>query len=135
MPGPKVRRPELRRKVVAIVGWRRQAYSKRRSAGGFADAPRRAIARGLLDSIEAGDGKTAATAFTVISVSEEYELMRAMGVKVAQQSLINQGGHVYDLLAGTGPTGAPASYYFLIDRVMAAESAGLNLPKPHPQAP
>jgi len=100
-----------------------------------ADAEReRAIARGLLDSIGAGDGKTSATAFTVIAVNEEYELMRSMGVKVAQQSLINQGGHAYDLLAGTGPTGAEASYYFLIDRVMAAESAALHLPRPHPPA-
>jgi hypothetical protein len=44
---------------------------------------------GLLQSITAtGDGKTAETAFKVISVAEEYALLREIGAKVKSQSLV-----------------------------------------------
>lgn len=44
---------------------------------------------GLLQSITAtGDGKTADTAFKVISVAEEYALLREIGAKVKEQSLV-----------------------------------------------
>jgi hypothetical protein len=46
---------------------------------------------GLLQSITAtGDGKTADTAFKVISVAEEYALLREIGAKVKSQSLAGQ---------------------------------------------
>jgi hypothetical protein len=44
---------------------------------------------GLLQSITAtGDGKTPDTAFKVISVAEEYALLREIGAKVKEQSLV-----------------------------------------------
>jgi len=86
---------------------------------------------GLLASIRTGDGRTPATAFTVITVREEYGVLHAFGIKPTHQSLIQDGGHAYDLLEGVDPAGQPQRYYFLIDRVMAAEAAALkNKPKP-----
>jgi len=44
---------------------------------------------GLLDSITAvGDGKSPQTAFKVISVGEEYYLLREIGAKMNRQSLV-----------------------------------------------
>ncbi len=81
------------------------------------------ITVGLLKSIETGDGKTATTAFTVINVDEEYTLMNALRLKVSKQALISQGGHSYDVLDTVSADGHKQSFYFLIDRVLAAEAA------------
>jgi len=95
-----------------------------------ADADReRTIAVGLLKSIETGDGLSPATPFTVISVREEYELMAARKRRVTHQSLINQGGHAYDLLETVGQGGDTVKFYFLIDRVLAAENAMIQQKK------
>ena len=48
----------------------------------------RDIAVGLVKSIQTGDGLTPDTAFTPITVDEEYALTRALGLQVASQSLI-----------------------------------------------
>lgn len=86
----------------------------------------RDIGAGLVRSIETGDGYSPATAFTPITVDEEYALMRARGLKVASQALVQSGGHSYDALTADDEQGHRAVYYFLIDRVLAAESAGLT---------
>jgi hypothetical protein len=53
------------------------------------------IVIGLLGSIRTGDGKTPATAFTVITVGEEYSLLHAWGMKPRGQALIEvDGAHV-----------------------------------------
>ena len=101
-----------------------------------ADAER-TIALSLWKSIETGDGSSAAAAFTVIDVAEEYSLMRAKGRRVTQQALVASGGHSYDVLStiaqgsapagsGAAPAGDPRDFYFLIDRVLAAENAMLK---------
>ena len=47
---------------------------------------------GLVDSVLAsGDGKTAQTAFVVISVEEEYAVLRAMGLESRGQMLVDGG--------------------------------------------
>lgn len=82
------------------------------------------IAIGLLRSIRTGDGTTKSTAFTVIRVNEEYVLMSVMNMKVRRQSLINgEGGHMYDALDVVDDKGEEHTFYFLIDRVWAAESS------------
>lgn len=86
----------------------------------------RDIGVGLLRSIETGDGLSAATAFTPIDVDEEYTLMRALGQKVQSQDLVRQGGHAYDVLSTLDEKGQRGSYWFAIDRVLAAESAALT---------
>lgn len=78
------------------------------------------IGRGLIQSILAsGDGKSPETAFSVISVAEEYSVLGSLGLKKVQQSLINNGGHSYDLLVVQNNAGATARIYFNVDRVMA----------------
>jgi hypothetical protein len=96
-------------------------------AAGDAVAARldRDIGRGLISSIETGDGFSAATAFTPISVDEEYAVMRALGQKVESQALMQQGGHSYDVISTTDASGNHRTYWFAIDRVLAAESAAL----------
>ncbi|HVG29804.1 MAG TPA: DUF4919 domain-containing protein [Pyrinomonadaceae bacterium] len=78
----------------------------------------RFMADGLLDSIKkTGDGKSAETAFDVISINEEYALFRAMGLQPIRQSLIEDKGHQYDALVAVDPrTRAEATYYFRVDR-------------------
>ena len=86
----------------------------------------RDIAVGLIRSIQTGDGLSAETAFTPITVDEEYALMRALGQKVQDQSLMQQGGHSYDVLHTLSEKGERRVYWFLVDRVLAAESAALT---------
>ena len=50
------------------------------------------IVIGLLQSIRTGDGKTPETAFTVITVHEEYSLIRIFGLRRQSQALIADGG-------------------------------------------
>jgi hypothetical protein len=86
----------------------------------------REIGAGLVKSMQtAGDGLTPATAFNVIDVDEEYSLMRALGLKLDDQALIHDGGHAYDALTTVDPAGRKATYFVLVDKVLAAESAAL----------
>jgi hypothetical protein len=73
---------------------------------------------GLVHSIEkSGDGKSAATAFVVISVDEEYVLINFMGLRPAGQSLVQQNGHSYDVMkAVNSETNETAEFYFNIDK-------------------
>lgn len=67
---------------------------------------------GLMDSIVAsGDGKSSASAFEVISIAEEYDVMYLFGLKVTSQSLIS-GEPMCDLLVGTDEFGEEVSLYF-----------------------
>jgi hypothetical protein len=86
----------------------------------------RDIGAGLIASVETGDGLSPATAFTPIDVDEEYAVMRALGAKVTEQAMVQQGGHAYDALSTVDAKGQPATYYFVIDRVLAAESAAMK---------
>lgn len=84
------------------------------------------IALGILRSIRTGDGSSPAQAFTVITVAEEYGVMRAFAMKVTGQDLVRDSGHSYDKLNALDPDGKPTSVFFLIDRVLAAESAAIK---------
>jgi hypothetical protein len=86
----------------------------------------RDIAVGLVKSIQTGDGLAAETAFTPITVDEEYAVMRALGLKVESQALIQQGGHSYDLLQTLNEKGERGAYWFAIDGVLAAEARSLT---------
>jgi hypothetical protein len=87
------------------------------------------ITAGLIKSIMTGDGLTPQTAFTVITVHEEYALFHILGLDVTQQALVNENGHGYDLMSTTDSDGKSQDYYFLIDRVLAAEARALT-PQP-----
>jgi hypothetical protein len=86
----------------------------------------RDIGAGLVASVRTGDGLSPASAFTPIDVDEEYAVMRALGAHVTSQSLLQSGGHAYDALSSVDQAGHQATYYFLVDRVLAAESAALK---------
>lgn len=91
------------------------------------DAPRgahhRYVEKGILDSIlSSGDGKTPETAFKVIFVSEEYALLRSLGLQSQQQDLVDIDGHSFDLLTVNNPkTEAVSRVFFNIDPITAAE--------------
>ena len=102
------------------------AFCEEAAGDGAASRLDRDIGVGLIRSIETGDGLSAATAFTPINVDEEYALMRALGQKVESQDLVRQGGHAYDVLSTQDQKGQRGSYWFAIDRVLAAESAALT---------
>ncbi len=71
----------------------------------------------LLDSIVAsGNGRTCQTAFTVISVAEEYALLKALRIQPVSQSLMDAGGHHFDVFEYVnGQTGETMEMYFNID--------------------
>lgn len=83
----------------------------------------RDIGAGLVASIQTGDGLSPAAAFTPIDVDEEYSLMRALGLHVIDQALVHQDGHAYDALTAIDDKGRKATYYFLIDRMLAVQAA------------
>ena len=91
----------------------------------------KSIYLGLINSVLAGgDGKTPNTAFVVVSVEEEYAVMKALGCTVWGQTLGTQGGHRFDVLSGTEEsTKSPVKIYFNIDIVWALQTKMLG-PKP-----
>ncbi len=52
--------------------------------------------------------------------------MRALGAHVTDQALVQSNGHAYDALTAVDQAGHKATYYFVIDRVLAAEAAALT---------
>jgi len=57
------------------------------------------IYNGLLNSIYfSGDGKSAKTAFIIMEISEEYDLIRWLKLKHSKQSLMVEDGYSFDIL-------------------------------------
>lgn len=81
-------------------------------------------ADGLIASVKGGrDGKSVATAWEVINVSEEYAVLRSMNLRRAMQLLIRQDGHSYDEMKVIDPqTNARFSLYFNVDKPVSAYS-------------
>jgi len=73
---------------------------------------------GLMKSITgSGDGKTAETAYVVITTDEEYTLFNILGLRPAGQSLITQNGHSFDRMTATNPkSNETVVYFFNIDK-------------------
>lgn len=61
-----------------------------------------------------GDGKTAKTAYFVMSIPEEYRVMRELGYTVSMQSLMHIDGQAYDVLSGMDDKGKAVEVYFNI---------------------
>ena len=80
----------------------------------------RAIASGLMKSVlTSGDGKTPKSAFVVIAIDEEYEVLGILGLVPGDQSLISLDGSSFDRLEGkTRSTGEAVPLFFNIDRIM-----------------
>lgn len=76
----------------------------------------RAIFRGLIDSIRnSGDGQSTKTAWVVITVHEEYVMLRVLGMSPGSQSLLHQDGHSYDEMKVKDKDGADHTFYFNVD--------------------
>ncbi len=71
-----------------------------------------------------GDGKSAKTAWTVISVDEEYAVLSALGFRRTVQSLINENGSKYDVLEAFNIENKEetAKFYFNVDIVFKGYS-------------
>lgn len=74
----------------------------------------KAVAEKLLDALlSSGDGKTAATAFFVLSIREEYLIMEKLAYQTRGQALVSEADRMFDVLTGTdAKTGNTASLYF-----------------------
>lgn len=71
----------------------------------------------ILDSVAAsGDGRSPETAFEVIHVDEEYELLRDFELVVDRQTLLEHEGHKYDVMECHDDTGETIRVHFNIDR-------------------
>lgn len=77
----------------------------------------RAFAQGLIRALVAtGDGRSPRTAFIVLTTSEEYTVVRALGYTVTLQALVEEDGHHYDMLRTRhARTGEEAEFFFNID--------------------
>jgi hypothetical protein len=77
----------------------------------------RTVFRGLINSIRnSGDGKSMETAWVVITVHEEYVVLRVLGFRPSQQSLVNQNGHAYDVMkVKSVEDGTEQTFYFNVD--------------------
>jgi hypothetical protein len=73
---------------------------------------------GLLNSIKSSmDGKSKEKAFEVISINEEYGLIRSLGLRPIQQALQEDKGHYYDVITVVDPqTNQQSQLYFNIDK-------------------
>lgn len=73
---------------------------------------------GLLNSIKGSvDGKSKEKAFEVISINEEYGLIRSLGLRPIQQGLQEDKGHFYDVITVIDPqTNQQSQLYFNIDK-------------------
>jgi hypothetical protein len=73
----------------------------------------------LMDSImNSGDGRGFATAYVVVTVAEEYSVLRLLGLKAVGQSLGANEGSSFDIITvNDQETGAEAKVYFNIDLI------------------
>jgi len=94
----------------------------------------RATMRAIVDGILAGgDGKTQATAWTVIHTGEEYTVMELLGLEVKDQALImGDNGKPYDLFTVTDETGKEFGVFFDISSFFGKGFGNLD-DQPHDQ--
>ena len=81
------------------------------------------VAEGLLNSIKSkGDGKSPDTAFHIISINEEYGLLRSLGLTPTRQSLVQDKGRSFDALTVVDPqTNQQQVVYFNIEKPLKWE--------------
>ncbi len=70
----------------------------------------------ILQSIlTSGDGKTADTAWFTVSTTEEYFVLRQLGLSPKSQALVKQGGHSFDKMTVVGQDGKETTLWFNTD--------------------
>ncbi|MEW6278506.1 MAG: DUF4919 domain-containing protein [Candidatus Eremiobacterota bacterium] len=66
-----------------------------------------------------GDGKSARTAFHVISLAEEFDVLSLLELKRVGQELLQENGHHYDVLTARRENGQEVRVYFNVDPIFA----------------
>jgi hypothetical protein len=95
------------------------AYCSKKAGDAAAAGKEAKIAIGLVKSILAsGDGKTPQTAFRVVTVSEEYSVLKTLRLRKSVQRFISHEGHTYDVLDAKGSGDRTVSLYFRIDGIL-----------------
>ncbi len=76
------------------------------------------MADGLLNSIKSNfDGKSVDSAYEVISINEEYGLIRTVGLRPIRQGLVENKGRRFDAITVVDPqTGKESVIYFNVDK-------------------
>lgn len=83
--------------------------------------------QGLITSIIAtGDGKSAESAYIVISSTDEYTIIQYLGYSVSQQVLQDQNGHYFDVITAITQSGEEKMIYFNIDKPFSTLSKQLR---------
>ena len=102
---------EINAHIVAEIAYRETGNAEKAAFHKY-------IVEGLLNSIKASnDGKSKEKAFEVISINEEYGLIRTLGVKPIQQALVEDKGHSYDVITVVDPqTNQQSQIFFNIDK-------------------
>jgi len=91
--------------------------------GNRKDASREAaIEKGLAESIlNSGDGKSAPTAYVVVTLAEERYVLSHLGITATRQRLLFREQTPFDLISGTsGPAQREASVYFNVAALLAS---------------
>jgi hypothetical protein len=94
------------------------AFAANREMGAMESAEfHRAVFRGLIDSIRnSGDGKSTEKAWGVITVHEEYVLLRVLGFRLSEQSVMHKDGHSFDVMKVKNvDDGTEQTFYFNVD--------------------
>jgi hypothetical protein len=80
----------------------------------------RLLAREFLMTImRSGDGQSPATAYSIVSVPEEYAVLNARSLVFVRQTYETIDGHHFDKIYATDPNrGTPVTLYFNVDRMM-----------------
>ena len=102
---------EINAHMVAQIAYRETGNAERAEFHKF-------MADGLLKSIKSTvDGKSVDTAYEVISINEEYGLIRSLGLRPIRQALLENKGRSYDAITVVDPqTSQESVIYFNIDK-------------------
>ena len=101
---------EINAHIVAEIAYRETGNAEKAAFHKY-------MVEGLLNSIKASnDGKSKEKAFEVISINEEYGLIRTLGVRPINQALVEDKGHSYDVITVVDPQGQQSQLYFNIDK-------------------
>jgi hypothetical protein len=95
-----------------------------RSGASCADFHRTVADRLTQSILDSGDGKSPATAYSVLSTDEEYAVLDRLALQAAAQSLVERDGHHYDVLLVLRDKGKPFEIYFNVDLPLAAPANG-----------
>jgi hypothetical protein len=94
------------------------AYMANKALGAADEAEfHKKVFRGLVASIlDSGDGKSTEKAWVVIKTHEEYVVLRLLGYRPGDQSLMQKDGHSYDVMkVKNADDGTDATFYFNVD--------------------